>query len=125
VSPLYLHIAYQSRVGPMQWLKPGTLSEIEAAAADGVGVVISPIAFVSEHVETLVELDHDYRLSIQAAGVSVYVRVPTLSVEAAFIDGLAALVTTALKRSEPIGPGSAFTCAAAWSKCPYLRRGLA
>jgi protoporphyrin/coproporphyrin ferrochelatase len=111
-------IAYQSRVGPMKWLAPTTLDEIEAAAADGVGVVISPIAFVSEHVETLVELDHDYRLPAEAAGISAYVRAPALGVEAGFIEGLAEIAVAALQRPGGVDPGSAFTCAAAWSKCP-------
>jgi ferrochelatase len=118
-------IAYQSRVGPMRWLAPTTLEEIEAAARDGVGVVVSPIAFVSEHVETRVELDHDYRLRAEAAGISAYVRAPTLGVEAAFIDGLAGLVTAALGRPGGVAPGSGFTCAAAWSKCPLQSRGEA
>jgi ferrochelatase len=118
-------IAYQSRVGPMKWLAPTTLDEITAAARDGLGVVISPIAFVSEHVETLVELDHDYRLRAEAAGIVAYVRAPTLGVHAAFIDGLAGLVAAALDREGGVGPGSGFTCAAAWSKCPYRGRGEA
>ncbi|HEX4196903.1 MAG TPA: ferrochelatase [Caulobacteraceae bacterium] len=118
-------IAYQSRVGPMKWLGPTTLEEIEAAAKQGVGVVISPIAFVSEHVETLVELDRDYRRRAEAAGIAAYVRAPTLGVEAAFVDGLAGLVAAALGRSDGIAPGSGFTCAAAWSKCPYSDRGEA
>ena len=111
-------IAYQSRVGPMRWLAPTTLEEIEAAARDGVGAIISPIAFVSEHVETLVELDHDYRLRAEAAGIGAYVRAPTLGVEAAFIDGLAELTVAALARPGGVAPGSGFTCPAPWSKCP-------
>ena len=118
-------IAYQSRVGPMKWLAPTTLDEIEAAAKDAVGLVVSPIAFVSEHVETLVELDHDYRLRAEAAGLSTYVRAPTLGVEAGFIEGLAGLVAAALERSDGAEPGSGFTCAAAWSKCPRSSRGKA
>jgi ferrochelatase len=111
-------IAYQSRVGPMQWLAPTTLDEIHAAVRDGVGVVISPIAFVSEHVETLVELDHDYRLPAEAAGISAYVRAPTLGVEAAFVEGLAEVAVATLARAGGVAPGSDFTCTAAWSKCP-------
>ena len=118
-------IAYQSRVGPMKWLSPTTLDEIEAAAKDKVWVVISPIAFVSEHVETLVELDHDYRLRAEAAGVTTYIRAPTLGVEPAFIEGLIALVATALGQPDGAEPGSGFTCAAAWSKCPRSSRGKA
>jgi ferrochelatase len=116
-------IAYQSRVGPMKWLAPTTLEEIQAAARDGVGVVISPIAFVSEHVETLVELDHDYRLPAEAAGISAYVRAPTLGVEAGFIEGLAELTVAALDRPAGVAPGSGFTCPAAWSKCALRAEG--
>ncbi len=116
-------IAYQSRVGPMKWLAPTTLDEIEAAASDGVGVVISPIAFVCEHVETLVELDHDYRLRAEAAAIGVYIRAPTLGIEAGFIDGLAELTVAALDRPGGVAAGSGFTCAAAWSKCPLRAEG--
>jgi ferrochelatase len=116
-------IAYQSRVGPMKWLAPTTAAEIQDAAEHGLGVVISPIAFVSEHVETLVELDHDYRLVAEAAGIGAYVRAPTLGVEAGFIEALAELAARALDRTGGVAPGSGFTCAAAWSKCPYPGRG--
>ena len=109
----------------MKWLKPTTLDEIEAAAREGLGVVVSPIAFVSEHVETLVELDHDYRLRAEAAGCPVYIRAPALGVEAAFIAGLAEVVAAALVHPGGTVRGSGFTCAAGWSKCPQLSRGEA
>jgi len=54
-------ICYQSRVGPLKWLGPSTPEALEQAARDGKGAVVVPIAFVSEHVETLVELDIEYR----------------------------------------------------------------
>jgi ferrochelatase len=114
-------IAYQSRVGPLKWLGPTTLESIDAAVADGVGVVICPIAFVSEHIETLVELDHDYRLHAEAMGCTAYVRAPALGVEAGFIEALAEIVSGALGRPGGAGPGSPFTCAASWSKCPARR----
>ena len=118
-------VCYQSRVGPMQWLGPSTLEEIEAAADDGLGVVIAPIAFVSEHVETLVELDHDYAGKAAALGCEPYVRVPALGIEAQFIDGLAELVTEALGRPVEIGPGSSYVCAAQWGQCPLRRSEVA
>jgi ferrochelatase len=114
-------IAYQSRVGPLKWLGPTTLEAIDEAVADGVGVVICPIAFVSEHVETLVELDHDYRIHAEALGCAAYVRAPTLGVEPAFIEALAEIVGGALASPGGVGPGSPFTCAASWSKCPARR----
>ncbi len=114
-------IAYQSRVGPMKWLGPTTIEAIDEAVADGLGVVICPIAFVSEHVETLVELDHDYRLHAEALGCTAFVRAPALGAQPAFIEALATLVGDALARPGGVGPGSPFTCAAAWSKCPVRR----
>jgi ferrochelatase len=85
-------ICYQSRVGPMKWLQPATTDEIEKAGRDKTGLVVLPIAFVSEHSETLVELDIEYADLAKKAGVPDYRRVPTVGVQTAFIDGLAGLV---------------------------------
>lgn len=90
-------VCYQSRVGPLEWLGPSTEEEIARAAADRVPVVVVPIAFVSEHSETLVELDIDYRTRAEGLGVPAYVRVPTLGVAPEFIDGLARLVQEAAR----------------------------
>ncbi len=89
-------LCYQSRVGPMKWLEPTTLEEIEAAAADGIGVLIDPVAFISEHVETLVELDHDYRKRALALGMSCYLRCATVQTQPGFISGLARMVEARL-----------------------------
>lgn len=80
---------YQSRVGPMKWIGPSTESEILRAAHDKRPVVLVPIAFVSEHSETLVELDIEYAALAHENGLDRYYRVPTLSVHAQFIAGLA------------------------------------
>ena len=93
-------ICYQSRVGPMAWLEPSTLAEIRRAGSEGKGVVLAPIAFVSEHSETLVELDLEYGHIAQETGVPFYLRVPTLSSNASFIAALAALAWMVL-RDEP------------------------
>jgi len=108
-------IGYQSRVGPMKWLGPSTIEEIERAGADGVGVIIDPIAFVSEHVETLVELDRDYAELARKVGVSPYLRVPALGVEPRFIEGLAALVEQAL--AAPGLAAGATPCEMGLSRC--------
>ncbi|HLY77875.1 MAG TPA: ferrochelatase [Caulobacteraceae bacterium] len=108
-------ICYQSQVGPMKWIGPSTIEEIERAAADGLGVVIDPIAFVSEHVETLVELDRDYAELARKLGVSPYIRVPALGVQPRFIEGLAELVEAALA-SAAVAPG-ATPCDAGHSRC--------
>lgn len=89
-------ICYQSRVGPLKWIGPSTDAEIERAAQDRVGVVLYPLSFVSEHSETLVELDIDYRHLAREAGAPVYVRVPTVGTHPLFIHGLANLVRAAL-----------------------------
>ena len=92
-------VCYQSRVGPLKWIGPSTDDEIRRAGAEGKGVVVVPIAFVSEHSETLVELDLEYRALAQKAGVLDYLRVPTVGVHPAFIADLARQVLQSLKTS--------------------------
>ena len=88
-------VCYQSRVGPLAWLGPATDDEIRRAGRDGVAVVIAPISFVSEHSETLVELDRDYRRVAEASGVPAYYRVPAVGSDPRFITALAELIETA------------------------------
>jgi protoporphyrin/coproporphyrin ferrochelatase len=107
-------VCYQSRVGPLAWIGPATDAEIRRAGAAGVGLIVVPVAFVSEHSETLVELDIDYRHLAAAAGVPTYVRVPTVGVAPAFIAGVAALV-----RQAPAGPSPA----GGVRLCPAEQRG--
>jgi ferrochelatase len=112
-------ICYQSRVGPLEWIGPATEAELHRAGRDGRAVVMVPIAFVSEHSETLVELDIEYAKLARAAGVKGYVRVPAVGTADEFIDGLAALIEDALRRGPPIGPGDgARLCPSAFGKCP-------
>jgi len=85
-------ICYQSRVGPLEWIGPSLDNALKKAAGDGVGVLVVPIAFVSEHSETLVELDIEYRQIAAELGIKTYCRVPVVGVEKSFIDGLARLV---------------------------------
>ena len=89
-------VCYQSRVGPLKWIGPSTESEIERAAHDRKGIVLYPLSFVSEHSETLVELDIEYRELADEEGVPFYVRVPTVGTHPHFIAGLARLVRHAL-----------------------------
>lgn len=100
-------VCYQSRVGPLEWIGPATDTEIRRAGQDGVPVVVVPIAFVSEHSETLVELDMDYGRLAAESGVPCYRRVPTVGVEAAFIAELAALVRRAAATPASISSGEA------------------
>ena len=89
-------VCYQSRVGPLEWIGPSTDEEIRRAGKDGVSLVVAPISFVSEHSETLVELDLDYRRLAEIAGVPSYHRVATVGVEPSFIRSLATLVNRAV-----------------------------
>jgi len=84
-------ICYQSRVGPLKWIGPATEEEIIRAGAARTPVVVVPVAFVSEHSETLVELDIDYRRLASECGIPDYQRVAALGTEKLFIEGLAAL----------------------------------
>jgi ferrochelatase len=88
-------VCYQSRVGPLRWLGPLADDEIRRAGKDQAAVVIAPISFVSEHSETLVELDRDYRRIAEECGVPGYYRVPAVGVDPRFIAALATLVREA------------------------------
>jgi protoporphyrin/coproporphyrin ferrochelatase len=93
-------VCYQSRVGPLAWVGPSVEDELRRAGRDGVAVVVAPIAFVSEHSETLVELDRDYRRVAEACGVPAYHRVPTVGTDRRFIGALADLVRAAAQPVE-------------------------
>ena len=95
VPTLDWQICYQSRIGRLKWIGPSIEEALEKAADDNVGVIVYPLAFVSEHVETLVELDMDYRRRAEAMGVQPYIRVPTVGVHPRFIEGLRDLVNGA------------------------------
>ncbi|MBT3396459.1 MAG: ferrochelatase [Alphaproteobacteria bacterium] len=89
-------LCYQSRVGRLEWIGPSTDDEIRRAGATKSPIVVVPIAFVSEHSETLVELDIEYRAMADRAGVPSYFRAPTLGVTDGFIQGLAGMVRDAV-----------------------------
>ena len=116
-GPIDHAICYQSRVGPMKWLGPSTPEAIETAGKDGVGVVVTPIAFVSEHIETLVELDIEYGELAHEKGASPYLRAPAVGIEPLFIDALADAAVSALSRTGIASFGEG--CKADWKACPY------
>ena len=112
-------ICYQSRVGPLEWIGPSTEDEIDRAGRDGVPILVVPIAFVSEHSETLVELDIEYRHRAERAGVPRYVRVPAVATHARFIAGLADLVGAAVTANLPlISAENARICPVNRTGCP-------
>ena len=119
-------LCYQSRATPQKWIGPSTEEEIERAVHDKVAILIVPIAFVSEHSETLVELDVEYRELADKAGIAGYFRAPTQNSDPAFIDALAELTEAALGR----GPGlcsfvGGRTCPKQFGDCPHAKAGVA
>jgi protoporphyrin/coproporphyrin ferrochelatase len=113
-------ICYQSRVGPMKWLAPSIATEINAAARDRVGLIVSPIAFVSEHVETLVELDIEYARLAAKLKLPFYLRAPALGVAPRFIDALAELAERALDAPAKLqSETGARICPAQFGLCPH------
>jgi ferrochelatase len=113
-------VCYQSRATPQQWIGPSTDAEIERAAQDRAAVLVVPIAFVSDHSETLVELDVDYRALAKRLGVPGYFRVPVQNAEPAFIAALARLV----RHARSCGPGlcshaGGRICPADRGRCPF------
>lgn len=118
IADLDWTLCYQSRVGPLRWIGPATEDEIKRTGRDRAPVVIVPIAFVSEHSETLVELDIEYRHLAEQSGVPFYIRVPTASVAPEFIEGLAALVRGAARQAKKcISAPDAHPCSKEFSGC--------
>ncbi len=117
-------ICYQSRATPQKWLDPSIEVALKAAAADATAVLVVPIAFVSEHSETLVELDVEYREFAAEIGVPGYFRAPAQNSDPAFIGALADLV----RHARSHGPGlcswaGGRTCPKAHRDCPHALAG--
>lgn len=109
---------YQSRVGPVQWIGPSTEDEVRRAGAAGVPVVVVPIAFVSEHVETLVEIDMELREVAAETGVPFFTRCPTVAVDCDFIRGLGDLVRGAIGRQGVASDIGTRRCPMRFGACP-------
>jgi len=117
-------VCYQSRATPQKWIGPSTEAEIERAGREGTALLVCPIAFVSEHSETLVELDVEYRDVAEKHGVPGYFRVPAQNSDPGFIAALADLALGAL------GGGRALCsfaggrqCPKRHADCPHTRQG--
>jgi ferrochelatase len=115
-------VCYQSRVGPLKWIGPATDDEIKRAGTEGLALVVAPIAFVSEHSETLVELDMEYGKLALESGVPHFLRAPTVGTHPDFIKGLASLVREALGHETTRPAGGARICPAQCSQCGFDRK---
>jgi len=94
-----VHLSYQSRVGPIEWLRPYTDDVLPELGEKGVkNLVVVPISFVSEHIETLEEIDIEYRELAEENGISNWRRAPALNTDETFIDDMADMVWEALNQ---------------------------
>lgn len=95
-------LAYQSKVGPVEWLKPYTEDALNELGEQNIkNLLVVPISFVSEHIETLQEIDLEYREVAEEAGITNFKRVPALNTAPMFIEALSSLTTEALEK-EPL-----------------------
>jgi protoporphyrin/coproporphyrin ferrochelatase len=98
-------LSFQSKVGPVEWLGPATDATVRRLATEGVEqLLMVPVSFVSEHSETLYEMDLLYGELAREVGIKHYLRVPTMNCRADFIDALARLVERAVALDEQARP---------------------
>jgi ferrochelatase len=114
-------LSYQSRVGPLKWIGPSTEDIIIENSKIGKHIVLVPIAFVSEHSETLVELDIEYKQIADANGCKNYTRVPALGVNEDFIKAMSELIIkkNEYKINDNLYPPK-IQCPSNFKKCPCL-----
>ena len=94
-------LAFQSRSGPVQWMEPDTVDELDRLGTERVpGVLIVPVSFVSDHIETLQEIDFEYRLHAEKVSIPRFERAPSLNAHPDFVSALADLVRTHLKEEQ-------------------------
>ena len=112
-------LAYQSRTGPVKWIGPGTEQMLEQLAHEGVtDVLIVPLSFVSDHIETLYEVDLLFAEAARAAGIVHYRRTEALNTSPLFIGALAGLVTAHLAPAPARACTGCGSCACATEDVP-------
>lgn len=95
---LRFHLSFQSRVGPVEWLRPYTDDKIKEFGKAGVkNLAVVPVAFVSEHIETLEEIDGEYKELALESGVKTWKRVQALNTDKNFITDLADMVEESIQ----------------------------
>ncbi|WP_440931620.1 ferrochelatase [Candidatus Pelagibacter sp.] len=114
-------LSYQSRVGPLKWIGPSTEDIIIENSKKGKKIALVPIAFVSEHSETLVELDIEYKELADKNGCVEYVRIPALGINNNFISSLSRLIINKEdnKLTDDLFPPK-IQCPRNFKKCPCL-----
>ena len=119
INNLNYILSYQSRVGPLKWIGPSTETVIKEEAQKNKIIVVVPVAFVSEHSETLVELDIEYKKLAIENGSKDYIRVPAVTANLDFINSLKSSILLA-------SSGDRFTssirCLEKFKKCPRSQK---
>ena len=118
ISNLNYILSYQSRVGPVKWIGPSTENVIREEAKKQRIIIVVPVAFVSEHSETLVELDIEYKKIAEENGSKSYIRVPAVTVNQDFINSLKSSILQASKGEKFT---SSINCPDKFKKCPRLQ----
>ncbi|MDA7606277.1 ferrochelatase [Pelagibacteraceae bacterium] len=118
IKNLNFILSYQSRVGPLKWIGPSTENVIKDEAKKQKIIVVVPVAFVSEHSETLVELDIEYRKLAEDNGSKQYIRVPAVTVNQDFIKSLKSSI---LQSSSGERITSSIKCLEKFKKCPRIQ----
>lgn len=96
-------LAFQSRAGPVKWLKPSTDDALKELASEGCKeLLMVPLSFVSDHIETLHEIDIEYAAEAKKLGITTFRRTESLNSSQTFIHCLAELVQTAIKNQEKL-----------------------
>jgi|APMI01.1.fsa_nt_gi ferrochelatase len=104
-------VSYQSEVGPLRWLGPSTETVITQLGQRGEkNLLVVPIAFTSDHIETLSELDLEYGELAHSLGMTGYTRAPALNARTEFLDALADIVYEHLADGRPYGPNYRRKC---------------
>ena len=111
-------LSYQSRVGPLKWIGPSTEKVIKDEAKKQKIIIVVPVAFVSEHSETLVELDIEYRKLAEENGSRDYIRVPAVTTNQDFINSLKSSI---LQAGNDEKFTSSIKCLDKFKKCPRLK----
>ena len=115
-------LSYQSEVGPVSWLGPSTESVIRGLASKRRrNVLVIPIAFTSDHIETLSELDIEYGHLARTLGITKFVRSPALNASPLILDAMAALVGEHLRSGEPCSTQYGLRCPGCVNpQCRYI-----
>ena len=118
IKKLNYILSYQSRVGPLKWIGPSTEKIIKDEAKKQKIIIVVPVAFVSEHSETLVELDIEYRKLAEENGSKEYIRIPAVTVNQDFINSLKSNILLASNGKKFT---SSIMCPDKFIKCPRLQ----